>query len=107
MARFRSIGNARYLGLRSPPPAANDNDLSVMRRIDELFTAWPFLGSRRMTALLRTSRNARRRGHPRARVNWQKLNETEMALGNGDRGRALSWADDMLLVARCPFNDAG
>ena len=23
-----------------------------MRRIDELFTAWPFLGSRRMTAML-------------------------------------------------------
>src|SRR5262249_35422168 len=40
-------------GVYRPPPAANDNDLSVMRRIDELFTAWPFLGSRRMTALLR------------------------------------------------------
>ena len=24
-----------------------------MRRIDELFTAWPFLGSRRMAAMLR------------------------------------------------------
>ena len=24
-----------------------------MRRIDELFTAWPFLGSRRLTAMLR------------------------------------------------------
>jgi putative transposase len=24
-----------------------------MRRLDELFTPWPFLGSRRMTALLR------------------------------------------------------
>lgn len=23
-----------------------------MRRIDELFTAWPFLGSRQMTAML-------------------------------------------------------
>jgi putative transposase len=31
---------------------ANDNDLLLMRRIDELYTAWPFLGSRRMTALL-------------------------------------------------------
>ena len=29
---------------------ANDNDAALMRRIDELFTAWPFLGSRR-TAL--------------------------------------------------------
>ncbi|WP_442869528.1 IS3 family transposase [Bradyrhizobium sp. CCBAU 11386] len=24
----------------------------MMRRIDQLFTAWPFLGSRRMTAML-------------------------------------------------------
>ena len=31
----------------------NDNDAALMRRIDELFTAWPFLGSRRMTAMLR------------------------------------------------------
>jgi putative transposase len=46
------LGIARS-GVYRPPPAANDNDLSVMRRIDELFTAWPFLGSRRMTALLR------------------------------------------------------
>ncbi len=29
-----------------------------MRRIDELFTAWPFLGSRRMTALLRAEGHA-------------------------------------------------
>ncbi len=27
--------------------------LALMRRIDELFLAWPFLGSRRMTAMLR------------------------------------------------------
>src|SRR5246127_1751721 len=32
---------------------ANDSDLSLMRWIDELFTSWPFLGSRRMTAMLR------------------------------------------------------
>ena len=35
------------------PAPANDADLSLMRRIDELFTAWPFLGSRRMKAMLR------------------------------------------------------
>ena len=35
-----------------PPRPANDNDLELMRRIDQLFTAWPFLGSRRMTAML-------------------------------------------------------
>lgn len=28
------------------------NDVELMRRIDQLFTAWPFLGSRRMTAML-------------------------------------------------------
>ena len=33
--------------------AANDNDAGLMRRIDELFTSWPFLGSRRMTEMLR------------------------------------------------------
>jgi len=37
---------------------ANDNDLAVMRRIDELFTAWPFLGSRRMAAMLRADGRA-------------------------------------------------
>ena len=40
-------------GVYRPPPAANDDDLALMRRIDGLFTQWPFLGSRRMTALLR------------------------------------------------------
>jgi putative transposase len=44
---------------RPPPAAANDDDnLARMRRIDELFTAWPFLGSRRMTAMLRTEGHA-------------------------------------------------
>jgi putative transposase len=33
--------------------AANDDELALLRRIDELFTRWPFLGSRRMTAMLR------------------------------------------------------
>jgi putative transposase len=39
---------------RAPPAANDDDDLAMMRRIDELFTAWPFLGSRRITAMLRT-----------------------------------------------------
>ena len=38
---------------RQPRPA-NDNDLALMRRIDELFTRWPFFGSRRITAMLRS-----------------------------------------------------
>jgi len=40
-------------GVYRPPRPADDEDLSLMRRIDELFTAWPFLGSRRMTVMLR------------------------------------------------------
>ena len=51
------LGVARSGVYRSPPPA-NDNDLALMRRLDELFTAWPFLGSRRMTAMLRTEGHA-------------------------------------------------
>ena len=47
------LGVARSGVYRARRPA-NDNDLLLMRRIDELYTAWPFLGSRRMTALLRT-----------------------------------------------------
>jgi putative transposase len=40
-------------GVYRPSRPANDDDLSLMRRIDELFTAWPFLGSRRMAVMLR------------------------------------------------------
>ncbi len=39
-------------GVYRAPAAANDNDLELMRRIDELFIAWPFLGSRRMAKML-------------------------------------------------------
>jgi putative transposase len=46
------LGVARS-GVYRPPRPANDNDVGLMRRIDELFTAWPFLGSRRMAAMLR------------------------------------------------------
>ncbi|MDE5464938.1 IS3 family transposase [Bradyrhizobium sp. CSS354] len=46
------LGIARS-GVYRPPRPANDNDLALMRRLDELFTAWPFLGSRRMTAMLK------------------------------------------------------
>jgi putative transposase len=51
------LGIARS-GLYRPPAAANDNDLVLMRRIDKLFTTWPFLGSRRMTTLLRAEGHA-------------------------------------------------
>jgi putative transposase len=40
-------------GVYRPPAANDDADLALTRRLEELFMAWPFLGSRRMTALLR------------------------------------------------------
>jgi putative transposase len=46
------LGVARSGIYRTPRPA-NDNDLMLMRRIDEFYMAWPFLGSRRLTTLLR------------------------------------------------------
>lgn len=47
------FGVARSGVYRAKKPA-DDNDV-VLMRIDELFTAWPFLGSRRMTAMLRAA----------------------------------------------------
>src|ERR1700757_726203 len=60
------LGIARSGVYRVPRPA-NDNDLALMRRIDELYTAWPFLGSRWMTALLRSE------GHRINRKRVQRL----------------------------------
>jgi len=60
------LGVARSGVYRRPPPA-NDNDLALMRRLDELFTAWPFLGSRRMMAMLRAE------GHVINRKRVQRL----------------------------------
>jgi putative transposase len=60
------LGLARS-GVYRPPRPANDNDLVLMRRLDELFMAWPFLGSRRMTALLRAE------GHTINRKRVQRL----------------------------------
>jgi putative transposase len=51
------LGVARS-GVYRRARAANDNDLAVMRQLDELFTAWPFLGSRRMAAMLRAAGHA-------------------------------------------------
>jgi putative transposase len=47
----RLLGIARS-GVYRPAPANDAEDLALMRRIDALFTAWPFLGSRRMTIML-------------------------------------------------------
>jgi putative transposase len=46
------LGIARS-GVYRLPHSANDDDPALLRRIDEMFTRWPFLGSRRMTAMLR------------------------------------------------------
>ncbi len=48
----RLLSVARSNVYRLPRPA-NDDDLLTMRLIDELFTAWPFLGSRRIAFMLR------------------------------------------------------
>ena len=42
---------------RSVP--VSEDDLAVMRRMDELHLAWPFYGSRRMAAVLRRPRASR------------------------------------------------
>jgi HTH-like domain len=56
------LGVARSSVYR-PPRLANDNDLMLMRRLDELFTAWPFLSSRWMTVLLRAEGQLVNRKH--------------------------------------------
>ena len=58
------LGIARSGVYRLPRPA-NDDDLALLRRIDELFTRWPFLGSRWMTAMLRSRRTG---DQPQARA---------------------------------------
>jgi putative transposase len=65
----RLLRVARSSVYRQRQPA-NDNDLAVMRRLDELFTAWPFLGSRRMAAMLRAE------GHRINRKRVQRLMRT-------------------------------
>jgi putative transposase len=51
------LGLARSGVYRTPAPP-DDGDVTLMRRIDELFTAWPFLGSRRMAQMLRADGHA-------------------------------------------------
>jgi putative transposase len=60
------LGLARS-GVYRPRQVANDEDLAVMRRLDELFMAYPFLGSRRMAAMLRAE------GRPINRKRVQRL----------------------------------
>ncbi len=46
------LGLARS-GVYRPARIANDDELAIRRRLDELFLLWPFFGSRWMTARLR------------------------------------------------------
>jgi putative transposase len=52
VAQCRLLKVARSTLYYRPVPVSMD-DLAVMRRIDELYLASPFYGSRRMTAVLR------------------------------------------------------
>jgi putative transposase len=44
--------NIARSGVYRPTPANDDDDLALMRRIDELFMRFPFLGSRRLAVML-------------------------------------------------------
>ena len=66
------LGLARS-GVYREPTAANDNELALLRRIDELFTAWPFLGSRRITALLRAEGRAVNRKRVQRLMRWMGI----------------------------------
>src|SRR5205823_8398781 len=82
------LGIARSGVYRLPRPA-NDEDLTLLRRIDELFTRWPFLGSRRMTAMLRAEGQAINRKRVQRLMRWMgivalgpKPRTTKPALGH-------------------------
>ncbi|MSP83810.1 MAG: transposase [Alphaproteobacteria bacterium] len=77
----RLLGVVRSGVCRMPRPAAAA-DLALMRRLDELFTAWPFLGSRRMAALLRAE------GCPVNRKRVQRLMRTMGIAALGPKPRA-------------------
>ena len=43
------------------PESVSDEELQLMRRIDEIFTKWPFYGSRRIVEELRGDRGGKQR----------------------------------------------
>ena len=43
-----------YSSLFYQPVPPSERELSIKRRMDEVYTAWPFYGSRRITAVLRS-----------------------------------------------------
>lgn len=66
-------------GVDRQPRPANADDLALMRRIDERFTAWPFLG-RRLTAMRPAP------GHAINRKHVQRMRRMGIA-ARGPRGR--------------------
>ena len=67
----RLLGLARS-NIYRPAPGAGTDELLIMRRLDELFLAWPFFGSRRMTAMLRSE------GH---RINRKRVRRLMRLMG--------------------------
>src|SRR3954463_7795879 len=59
-------------GVYRPVPTEDETDLALMRRIDELFLAYPFLGSRRM---------AKRLSREGARVNRKRVQRLMRKMG--------------------------
>lgn len=72
-----------------------------MRRIDELFTAWPFLGSRRMTAMLKAEGPQVNRKHVQRLMRKMGIaalgprpNTTRPAPGHKDLSLSVAQRDD-------------
>jgi hypothetical protein len=83
--------------------AAHDDDLALMQRIDELFTAGPFLGSGRMTTMPRAEGHAVNRKRIRrlmrkmgVDVLGKRSNQENRSRGHNDGGP--------LHQIRAPFN---
>ena len=65
------VGVARS-GFYRPAPANDDDDLALMRRLDELYMKHPFLGSRRMARMLST---------PERRINRKRTRRLMRQMG--------------------------
>jgi putative transposase len=59
-------------GFYRPAPANDDDDLALMRRLDELYMKHPFLGSRRMARMLST---------PEQRLNRKRIRRLMRQMG--------------------------
>ena len=90
-------GGSRAPALYRSPRPTNDNDLALTQRIDELFMGWPFLGTRRLTTLLRSE------GHAINRKRVQRLMrkmgiEEQLLPGLRTLAHAVDQADELLLA---------